>query len=198
MTHLTTLRKLALCAITTTTVLLGQLAHAQVPVAEASVQTIIRALTPTNRAYRPTAAPDAATHACPEVMADSGTVRSAKLSVVYAGDDAPSFQMDIQFVTNSDRIQPVSRLLLSNLAQALNSTDLSNTTMALAGHTDGVGPRANNLQLSCARAIAVRNFLIGQGVAAERLGAYGFGPDRPLENKVPSAINRRVEIRRAN
>lgn len=200
MTHFTPLRTLAVCALSAT-LLLGQAAQAQTaPVGDASVQAIIQALggyTVQNKAFRPTAAPDAGTHACPEVMANSGAVNAKNLIVVYA-ISAPSFDMDIQFATNSDRIQPGSRSLLNNLAQALNSNELAHTTMALAGHTDGVGPRAHNLQLSCARAIAVRNHLIQQGVAPERLGAYGFGPDRPLVNQTESAINRRVEIRRAN
>lgn len=200
MPKLTTLRTLAVCTLTAT-LMLGQAAQAQtVPVGDASVQTIIQALgghEPQSKAFRRTAAPDADTHACPEVMANSGAVGSKNLIVVYASN-APSFQMDIQFANNSDRIPAGNRALLNNLALALNSNELAHTTMALAGHTDAVGPRAANLQLSCARAIAVRNYLIGQGVAAERLGAYGFGPDRPLDNRVQSTINRRVEIRRAN
>ena len=201
MTNLTTLRTLAVCTLSFT-LMLGQAVQAQTaPVGDASVQSIIQALggydNSQSKAFRRTAAPDADTHACPEVMADSGAVGSKNLIVVYASN-APSFQMDIQFANNSDRIPAGNRALLNNLALALNSNELAHTTMALAGHTDAVGPRAANLQLSCARAIAVRNYLIGQGVAAERLGAYGFGPDRPQENRVESTINRRVEIRRAN
>lgn len=201
MTNLTTLRTLAVCTLSLT-LMLGQAVQAQTaPVGDASVQSIIQALggydNSQSKAFRRTSAPDADTHACPEVMANSGAVGSKNLIVVYASS-APSFQMDIQFDNNSDRIPAGNRALLNNLAQALNSNELAHTTMALAGHTDAVGPRAANLQLSCARAIAVRNHLIGQGVAAERLGAYGFGPDRPQENRVQSTINRRVEIRRAN
>lgn len=194
------LRALAVCALTAG-LLSGLPALAQTaPVADASVQSIIQALggyVPQVKRFRRTAMPDADTRACPEVMANSGAVNAKNLIVVYA-NSAPAMDMDIQFVTDSDRIQPSSRALLNNLALALNAPELAHTSMAVAGHTDGVGPRAHNLQLSCARAIAVRNHLIQQGVAPERLGAYGFGPDRPLVNQLESAINRRVEIRRAN
>lgn len=156
------------------------------------------------KAFRRTAAPDAATHACPEVMTDSNTGLGQKnLAVVYAADNAgvapPTVNLAIQFVTGTDKIQPTSEPLLSTLAEALNSPSLANARVAVAGHTDATGKRETNLVLSCARAIAVRNRLIQLGVAADRLGAYGFGPDKPLQTGVvESALNRRVEIRRAN
>lgn len=161
------------------------------------------------KAFRRTAAPDAATHACPEVMgngdtsSNAGSLGTRNLSVVYAADSAsappPNVQLAIQFATGSDRILPVSDGLLANLASALRAPSMTNTRVAVAGHTDATGPREINQQLSCARAIAVRGRLIQLGVAPERLGAYGFGPDKPLQvGAVESAINRRVEIRRAN
>ncbi|QIL73086.1 OmpA family protein [Diaphorobacter sp. HDW4B] len=160
-----------------------------------------------SKAFRRTAAPDAATHACPEAggsdTAASAGSTSRNLSVVYAGDvggaPPPSVNLSIQFATGSDRILPTSNVLLANLATALKAPSMANARVAVAGHTDATGSRATNLQLSCARAIAVRNHLILQGVAPDRLGAYGFGPDKPLQlGAVESAVNRRVEIRRAN
>ena len=56
-----------------------------------------------------------------------------------------------------------------------------------------------HLELSCARAIAVRRYLVGKGVAEARLTAYGFGSVRPLagEDSAVAAANRRVEVRKA-
>ena len=67
----------------------------------------------------------------------------------------------------------------------------------LAGHTDNVGSDAFNLKLSEERAEVVRQALIGNGIAAERLSAKGYGATRPLEpNDIEEhrAMNRRTEL----
>jgi outer membrane protein OmpA-like peptidoglycan-associated protein len=65
------------------------------------------------------------------------------------------------------------------------------------GHTDNVGdPTANN-ELSLRRAIAVRDYLIGQGVAASSIDVAGLGSSRPAADNATAdgrAKNRRVEI----
>jgi outer membrane protein OmpA-like peptidoglycan-associated protein len=164
-------------------------AHAQSLIEQATPEQLISLLTVNSKAYRPTAAPNAANRVCPEV---------ANAQVMYADDGAAAAQLNVNFATNSDRIQPSSHMLLDSLARALNSPSLGQATVAIAGHTDATGDHRNNQILSCARAIAVRNALIQRGVAAERMGAYGFGPDRPLQSSISSKTNRRVEIRRAN
>lgn len=154
-----------------------------------------------SKAFRRTAAPDSGTHACPEVMVAGTTPGGTGKNlapVPYAPDGAPSINLAINFATNSDRVPASSFNGLNNLANALKSQAMSGTSVAVAGHTDAQGNLQTNLKLSCARAISVRSYLIARGVEPERLGAYGFGPNRPLESTTVSAINRRVEIRRAN
>ena len=76
--------------------------------------------------------------------------------------------------------------------------DLRNASFTVAGHTDSVGDATVNLKLSCARSMAVREYLLQQGVAADRLSAYGFGSARPVvPGAADAAVNRRVEVRRA-
>jgi outer membrane protein OmpA-like peptidoglycan-associated protein len=71
----------------------------------------------------------------------------------------------------------------------------------VGGHTDNVGTPEYNLQMSNARAAAVKSWLIGHGVAAARAASHGYGDTRPL---VPNTTdenrfkNRRVELRTAN
>lgn len=154
-----------------------------------------------SKAFRRTAAPDSETDACPEVMVSGTTPGGATKNLVpvpYAPDGAPSINLAINFATNSDKVLPSSFGGLNNLANALKSSAMSGASVAVAGHTDAQGALQTNLQLSCARAISVRSYLIARGVDPARLGAYGFGPKRPLESATISAINRRVEIRRAN
>ena len=69
----------------------------------------------------------------------------------------------------------------------------------VAGHTDNVGRRAANQTLSEARARTVRDYLIGSGIAAERVTARGYGMAQPIaSNATPEgrAQNRRVELKR--
>lgn len=67
----------------------------------------------------------------------------------------------------------------------------------ISGHTDNLGTDLVNNKLSQERADVVRNYLLTQGVPAERLTAKGYGKTRPkVANDTPEnqAINRRVEF----
>jgi outer membrane protein OmpA-like peptidoglycan-associated protein len=64
--------------------------------------------------------------------------------------------------------------------------------LRVEGHTDDQGPERFNLELSSKRAEAVRAYLVGKGVAAERLEAKGYGDTRPI------ASNKTAEGREKN
>jgi outer membrane protein OmpA-like peptidoglycan-associated protein len=102
----------------------------------------------------------------------------------------------VYFATAKSQILPKSFGLLDQVADVLkNHDEIPNVTVE--GHTDSQGTRASNLKLSQARAEAVRTYLIKKGVAALRLKAAGFGPDRPVEPNLTEAgrsKNRRVEF----
>jgi outer membrane protein OmpA-like peptidoglycan-associated protein len=150
---------------------------------------------PVPKGFRRTAAPDISTNVCPEAQGSAG---KNLIVVPFAGDGAPSVDIEVTFASASDRLTSADAARLGVVARALNHPSLMAARFAVAGHTDAVGQRRTNLELSCARAIAVRAFLVGQGVAPERLSAYGFGPDRPVEQtQGASRQNRRVEFRRA-
>ncbi|HZR35580.1 MAG TPA: OmpA family protein [Nevskia sp.] len=66
------------------------------------------------------------------------------------------------------------------------------------GHTDGKGSVSYNQKLSERRAASVKAYLVGKGVAAERMTTAGFGKSRPIaDNKTDEgrALNRRVELK---
>ena len=68
----------------------------------------------------------------------------------------------------------------------------------IEGHTDSDGKDAMNQTLSENRAAAVKNYLIENGIAAERLNSAGYGESKPIDtNKTAKgkANNRRVEVR---
>jgi chemotaxis protein MotB len=88
---------------------------------------------------------------------------------------------------------------LASIAQVLKS--LAQRHFQVAGHTDNVPIQnsafASNWELSCARALAVVHFLIGQGVPAELLSAAGYGQFDPVagNDSAPGRQgNRRTEI----
>lgn len=69
--------------------------------------------------------------------------------------------------------------------------------LRIEGHTDSVGSRARNIELSRARAETVRRALIARGVPAWAITTQGYGPLRPVAsnaNESGRARNRRVEV----
>ena len=128
----------------------------------------------------------------------NSSTTTTNADVPYVGNAIATVNLAVNFGNDSDRLSTQDRALLKELASALNSVELKNSDFAIVGHTNSTGPLLRNLELSCARAIAVRNYLIDLRVNANRLTPYGFGPDKPLANvAAQDAVNRRVEISRA-
>ena len=119
----------------------------------------------------------------------------ATASVNAPAGPRPSLSLLIQFDFNSARVRPESQQALSNLAKALSSPELVESRFAVEGHTDAKGRAEYNLKLSQDRADAVRDYLLAQGIARNRLGSEGKGSN-DLANKAEpyAAENRRVRI----
>ncbi|MCU0429006.1 MAG: OmpA family protein [Cytophagaceae bacterium] len=69
--------------------------------------------------------------------------------------------------------------------------------MELSGHTDNIGNKSFNIDLSKNRANAVKNYLVSQGIEASRITVKGFGSSMPVANnnsEAGRALNRRVEF----
>lgn len=67
----------------------------------------------------------------------------------------------------------------------------------MSGHTDNVGDDGANLKLSSARANAVQNYLVSNGIATERVFFKGYGETKPIltnDTEEGRALNRRVEF----
>ena len=105
----------------------------------------------------------------------------------------------VNFETGKSELTPESEAILNGVAESLVAND--EIKVQVSGHTDNTGSLAVNRRLSKARAEAVRQYLVDHGVAADRLTAVGFGPDRPVASNRTSegrAQNRRVELTRTN
>ncbi len=102
----------------------------------------------------------------------------------------------ILFDYNSAEITPESKQLLTGFAQVLNA-ELAGRNFLINGHTDNIGGREYNLQLSEERARSVKSYLSANGVDSSRLEVRGYGFDKPIfDNDTDSgrSKNRRVEF----
>jgi OOP family OmpA-OmpF porin len=103
----------------------------------------------------------------------------------------------VNFETNKATLTAESRAILDKVAESLRA--YPEVKVEVQGHTDNRGSKALNTKLSQARAETVRDYLIGKGIAADRLTARGYGPTRPIaDNKTDAgrAQNRRVQLER--
>jgi OmpA-OmpF porin, OOP family len=110
--------------------------------------------------------------------------------------DAALARRTIEFETGNAHLTPAGARVLDDLLPVLRQ--FAGRRFEVIGHTDDVGPREANMQLSAARAEAVRAYLVGKGVSATDLVTSGAGPDRPVTSNTTSegrAKNRRIEFR---
>ena len=102
---------------------------------------------------------------------------------------------NILFNTGNSTLMPESFTSLNKLVNLLRENP--KVKIEVSGHTDNTGSATTNKTLSKNRALSVRNYLISQGIAGERVEYNGYGFDRPIApNTTPEgrAANRRVEI----
>jgi len=74
----------------------------------------------------------------------------------------------------------------------------SEISIEVAGHSDSTGNPSEALELSLARAQAVKSYLVGNRIAAERIRAVGYGAAQPIADNATEQgqrLNRRVEMR---
>jgi OOP family OmpA-OmpF porin len=104
----------------------------------------------------------------------------------------------VEFESGQAVLTPTGKAILDEMGSAM--LKLKGQKVEIIGHTDNVGLRASNQNLSQARAEAVRNYLASKGIPAETLVASGSGPDRPIASNDTvegRARNRRIEFRMA-
>ena len=101
----------------------------------------------------------------------------------------------VQFATGTANLSASARESLARFAGIVASyPDLK---FKIEGHTDSTGSDQTNQELSTKRAIAVRDYLIGQKVPASSIDAEGLASSHPIADNSTAegrARNRRVEI----
>lgn len=102
---------------------------------------------------------------------------------------------DVLFQFDKAELKPSALPDLARVATFLQ--DHPDRNVVIEGYTDSVGTASYNLDLSRRRAMAVRSFLVAQGIAPSRLLAQGFGEGYPVASNATEAgreQNRRVEM----
>ncbi len=85
----------------------------------------------------------------------------------------------VLFLVDQSTLTPEGRSVLTAQAQWLTTN--ASYAAIIEGHADEQGTRDYNLALGARRAAAVQNFLISQGVPANRLRTISYGKERPIE-----------------
>lgn len=102
---------------------------------------------------------------------------------------------DVLFAVDRAELKPGALLNLRPLVDYLKANP--KRELLIEGHTDSSGAEQHNLELSEARAAAVRDFFIAQGIAPERVTSRGYGerfPVAPNDNVAGRQQNRRVNL----
>lgn len=106
-----------------------------------------------------------------------------------------TFAADALFDFDKAVIKPEAQAKLDDLVSKLAGVNLE--VIVAVGHTDSIGTDAYNQRLSARRADAVKKYLVGKGIEANRIYTEGKGESQPVaDNRTAEgrAKNRRVEI----
>jgi OOP family OmpA-OmpF porin len=102
----------------------------------------------------------------------------------------------VNFEFNKSALTVNAKALLDGVADALLARP--EVKVEIDGHTDNVGSDSYNLGLSARRVESVKEYLIGRGIDARRLGTKGYGESQPIasnDNEEGRELNRRVELK---
>ncbi len=129
-----------------------------------------------------------ANNGCPEVKPTEEVVKALN-----------TYARSILFETGKASFQKSADEVLQAMVVIFKEYPRAN--FSIEGYTDSVGSKSTNQSLSERRANAVRDYLISNGINADRLTAKGFGEDNPIatnNTRAGRAENRRVEVKLKN
>ena len=134
---------------------------------------------------------------CGETPYVSRTASTGGITVVF--DDTRSELTGVTFKAGSAELVPNSLKTLNAAIAGLKRNPKAK--VEVEGHTSSEGGAELNQQLSEDRANSVRDYMIENGIEAERVTAVGYGPSRPKgdnSTEMGRRANRRIEIRVLN
>lgn len=119
--------------------------------------------------------------------------REFSLFPIKKGQQLPLTQ--VQFAQSSADLKGGSLSQLKALAQVMK--EHPTMEILLEGHTDNQGDFNKNITLSERRVKVIKDFLLKEGVLANRIQLKAWGPSRPISNNLTEEArkqNRRVEL----
>ncbi len=126
---------------------------------------------------------------------DQGRILARDANIKLSETKGGRTRLLVFFATNSAELNPSSYPELNRAVHLMRA--IPTMKVQIAGYTDSVGSDQYNLQLSQRRADAVRNYIIQNGIAANRVTARGYGKASPIADNGTAAgraENRRVEF----
>lgn len=121
-----------------------------------------------------------------------------ELKAYFSGSDEEPKRVTIDglsFNTGKATLNADGKKAADELASFLNGQPKAK--VQIEGFTDSTGNEAANKRLSTMRADQLKNYLVGKGIAADRIGTAGHGASDPVASNDDAegrAQNRRVEI----
>ena len=109
---------------------------------------------------------------------------------------------NVYYEYDKSDLTPASKIVLDTLYQLM--TENPTLVIELSSHTDGKGADAYNMELSQKRAQSCVDYVVGKGIAKERIVAKGYGKTMPIapntkpdgsDNPEGRAKNRRTEFK---
>lgn len=123
------------------------------------------------------------------------TLRYKKYVAPKEGVPAPRFVLQgVEFDTDKATIRAESFPRLDSVVEYM--AHKRSARIEISGHTDNVGKKQHNKDLSERRAAACRQYLIDKKIDGSRIVAVGFGDERPIasnDTEEGRQKNRRIE-----
>ncbi|MEI6348479.1 MAG: OmpA family protein [Bacteroidota bacterium] len=137
------------------------------------------------------------------------------IQTYFVKDEIGKEQKNVQVFSDKAKIEVNKRFILNNILFDFNKSSLRTTSFVelekivkilknnpkflieISGHTDNIGNKSYNINLSKARADAVANYLISKGINKSRVTAIGEGSTLPVASNSSDEgrqKNRRVEF----
>ncbi len=101
----------------------------------------------------------------------------------------------VQFNTARATLKAESTTILDQVVEIMNK--YPKYSLSISGHTDSIGSASSNQTLSENRAKTCYDYLVGKGIATNRMSYTGYGETQPIAdniNKAGRQKNRRVEF----
>ncbi|MCX7819237.1 MAG: OmpA family protein [Kiritimatiellae bacterium] len=113
----------------------------------------------------------------------------------FSGTERRGAFQPVYFAYDSSAIESSERSKIEAVADALRAAP--SKRLIIEGHCDERGSNEYNLALGERRALAIRAYLIGLGIAADRIQTKSFGEEQPVafgHNEEAWRLNRRGEF----